>query len=67
MSRNNAVLYRVTFEDGFTHCLHSSWGGYAWEVAQGLFPDNPVRSVESVKPDAKVEDFYVCGSLKVLQ
>ena len=67
MSTNNTGLYRVTFEDGFTYCLHSSWGGYAWEVAQGLFPDSPVRSVESVKPHTKIEDFYGCGSLMMLQ
>jgi len=57
MSTKNTGFYRVTFKDGFTYYLRSYWGGYAWEVAQGLFPNNPVRNVESVKHHTEIKDF----------
>lgn len=64
MNRVVTGLYKVTFDNGFTHYLHSSWGGYAWEVAQRLFPDSPVRSVESVDSHIETHETQAPGNLK---
>jgi hypothetical protein len=46
MNHKNLNIYRVVFEDGDVKSVYGFWASHAWFIADQLFPDKTIQSVE---------------------
>ena len=56
MNPKNLNIYSVTFENGMVKSVYGFWASHAWFVAQQLFPDRTIKSLELKSPDIETHE-----------
>jgi hypothetical protein len=46
MNHENLDAYRVVFDDGAVESVYGFWASHAWFIAEQLFPDKTIQSLE---------------------